>query len=180
MSRKKSTFKRKQVIADFRYNSKTMARFINYIMKDGKKTKAEAIFYKACEILEKKTDMHPLEIFNKVIEKASPLLEVKSRRIGGSTYMSPVEPSEHRKLILAMRWLVTFSRARNEKSMEEKLAGEFIDVLNSRGATIKKKDDLFKMAESNRVFAPRKKPTEAPLINKTQGESVDVSNERRK
>lgn len=164
MSRKKSTFKRNQVLADFRYQSKNISRFINYLMQDGKKTKAETIFYKACDLLQQKTQLHPLEAFNKVIEKASPLLEVKSRRVGGSTYMSPVEPREHRKVILAMRWLVTFSRARKEKNMSDKLANEFIDVLNSRGATIKKKEDLFKMAESNRVFAPHKRPSPAPTI----------------
>ena len=169
MSRKKSSFKRNQVLADFRYNNKNVARFINYLMKDGKKTKAEAIFYKACDIIETRTNMHPLEVFNKVISNASPLLEVKSRRVGGATYMSPVEPREQRKLILAMRWLVSFARKRSEHSMEAKLAEEFIDVLNMRGATIKKKEDLFKMAESNRVFAPQKKP-----VIKTEAENVET------
>lgn len=153
MSRKKTNIKRHQILADVKYRSKNVSRFINYMMKDGKKVKAENIFYRACDLLEAKTEMHPLDVFNAVIKKVSPLVEVKSRRVGGATYQTPVELREERRLILAMRWLVAFSRKRSEKSMEAKLAGEFIDVLNSRGATLKKKEDLFKMAESNRVFA---------------------------
>lgn len=164
MSRKKSVIKRHQILADIKYNSKVISRFINYIMKNGMKAKAENIVYKALDIVEKRTQIQGLTAFNKAIEDASPLVEVKSRRVGGATYMSPIEIKEDRRVILAMRWIKFYARERSEKTMFERLAAELIDILNGKGSTLNKRNEVHKMAESNRVFAQQKRETSATPI----------------
>lgn len=138
---------------DFKYKSRLLARFINMLMKDGKKSVATAIVYNTLEKVEKKTGKGALEIFEGIIEKVRPHVEVKSRRLGGTNYQIPIEISKKRSTALAIRWIITFSRKRSGHSMEEKLFGEFMDILDNKGATVKKKDDTHRMAEANKAFA---------------------------
>jgi small subunit ribosomal protein S7 len=123
------------------------------MMYGGKKSTAQGILYGALNIVEKKTSDDPVKLFKKAVENVKPVLEVKSRRVGGSTYQVPVEVGTNRRTSLSIRWILTYSRARGEKSMEEKLAGEFIDAANNRGNSIKKKEDTHRMAEANKAFA---------------------------
>jgi small subunit ribosomal protein S7 len=123
------------------------------MMHGGKKSTAQGILYNAMDVIQKKTNDDPLKLFKKAIENVKPVLEVKSRRVGGSTYQVPVEVGPARKTSLALRWILTYSRTRGEKSMEEKLAGELIDAANNRGNSIKKKEDTHRMAEANKAFA---------------------------
>ena len=152
MSRKGSPGTR-SILSDPKHESQTIARFINMVMKSGKKSVAERILYSALEIVAKKTGEDPLEAFEKALNNIKPSVEVKSRRVGGATYQVPVEVPQNRRQSLAMRWLKTYSAARGERTMRDKLAGEIIDALNFRGAAIKKKDDVHKMAEANKAFA---------------------------
>lgn len=152
MPRRKVVIKRK-VPPDPIYNSTLVTKFINNIMKQGKKNVAEHIFYDALDIIERKTKNPPLEIFNKAIENVKPQLEVKSRRVGGSTYQVPVEVRTERRISLSIKWILTYVRNRPEKGMAEKLAAELLDASNNRGAAIKKKEDTLKMAEANKAFA---------------------------
>ncbi len=145
--------KKSRVLPDPKFNSKLAARFINCVMKDGKKSLAESILYKALDIIQNKTKEDPLVIFKQAVSNAKPVLEVKSRRVGGSTYQIPVDVRPDRRVALAMRWLIGFARQRSENSMEERLAAELLDAYNKRGATIKKKEDTHKMAEANKAFA---------------------------
>ena len=130
-----------------------MAKFINGIMRRGKKGLAETIFYSALEMIKDKTHSDPLKAFNQAMDNVKPLLEVRPRRVGGATYQVPVEVRPERKVALAIRWIIDYSKQRAEKTMEEKLSAELIDAANNRGASIKKKEDTHKMAEANKAFA---------------------------
>ena len=135
------------------YQSTLVSKFVNCMMYGGKKSTAQNIIYGALDIVQKKTQDEPLKLFKNAVENIKPVLEVKSRRVGGSTYQVPVEVNPARRTSLAIRWILTYSRSRGEKSMEEKLAGEFIDAANNRGNSIKKKEDTHRMAEANKAFA---------------------------
>ena len=144
---------KREILPDPKYNSKVVSKFINILMKDGKKSIAERICYNAFEILKKKTGNDPLKVFKTALENVKPVLEVKPRRVGGATYQVPVEIRPHRRTALAFRWIIKYARARSEKTMQEKLAGEILDAFNNTGASIKKKEDTHKMAEANKAFA---------------------------
>jgi len=138
---------------DAKYNSITVAKFINRLMLRGQKATAERIVYNALQLTAQQENSNPEEILEKAIRNVAPLLMVKSRRVGGATYQVPMEVGEDRGRALAMRWLIASARARSGKSMEEKLASELVDAVNGRGAAIKKRDDIHKMAEANKAFA---------------------------
>ena len=144
---------RRQVLADPIYNSEVVTKLINKIMLDGKKQVSERIVYNAFDIVKNETGNEPLEVFNQAMENIMPLLEVKGQRIGGTNYQIPMEVSEIRRETLGLRWLVNYSRLRNEKTMEERLAKEIMDAANGTGASVKKKDDTHRMAEANKAFA---------------------------
>jgi len=152
MPRRRVIAKRK-ITPDAKYGSELVAKFVNCLMKKGKRSTAEGILYGAFTVIEKRAKEAPLTIFEKAVENVKPLIEVRSRRVGGATYQVPTEVAPSRKLALAMRWLILHSRARSEKMLKEKLAGEFIDAANNRGASVKKKEDVHKMAEANKAFA---------------------------
>lgn len=152
MPRRKVVEKRES-FPDPKYNSIVAAKFISSIMKHGKKSLAENIFYSTLDIIEDRTKQDPIKVFKKAVENVKPLLEVKSRRVGGATYQVPIEVPPDRRLALSFRWLITYSRSRSEKSMAEKLASEIIDASNNRGSSIKKREDTHKMAEANKAFA---------------------------
>lgn len=145
--------KRRKIQPDPAYNSTLVSRFINLALKRGKKTTAERIVYGAMEIVKEKTREDALKALEKAVENVRPLLETKSRRVGGATYQVPVEVSPERSQSVAVRWLLSYARERSGKSMQEKLAAELIDAMNNRGGAIKKKEDTHKMAEANRAFA---------------------------
>jgi small subunit ribosomal protein S7 len=138
---------------DPQYNSTLVTRFINALMLKGKKSVSEDIFYKAMEQIRERTGEDPSAVFNRAISNVKPVLEVKPRRVGGSTYQIPIEVPQRRRTALAIRWLITFTRKRHEKTLTEKLAAELIDAANNTGATIKKKEDTHRMAEANKAFA---------------------------
>lgn len=144
---------RRPVPPDPIYNKLLITKFINVIMKRGKKSVAERIMYGALDIIQKRTKQDPLPIFEKAVENVKPLVEVKSRRVGGSTYQVPVEIRSERRVSLAIRWLVQFSQKRPEKTMEERLAAEIMEAANHRGASVKKREDTHRMAEANKAFA---------------------------
>jgi small subunit ribosomal protein S7 len=152
MPRKREIPKR-VIMPDPKYKSKLVSKFINCLMKGGKKSVAESILYGAFGIIESRTKEPPLKIFEKAMVNTKPRIEVKSRRVGGSTYQVPVEVRATRQTALGIRWLVSFARKRSEKNMSEKLAAELMDAANQRGATIKKREDTHKMAEANKAFA---------------------------
>ena len=152
MPRKGSVAKR-DVLPDPIYNSKLVSRLINKIMLDGKKGTAQQILYTSFKIIETKTERNGLEVFEQALNNVMPTLELKVRRIGGANYQVPVEVSDERRKTLGLRWLVNYSRLRNERSMEEKLAAEIIDASNGTGASVKKRDDTHRMAEANKAFA---------------------------
>ena len=141
------------ILPDTKYNDLLVAKFINYIMKSGKKGAAEKIFYGAMDIIEAKTKTDGLKIFKKGIENTSPSVEVKSRRIGGANYQVPIEVPKHRQFFLASHWLIDSARSRSGKSMADCLALELISAANNEGGAIKKKEDTHRMAEANRAFA---------------------------
>ena len=143
----------RDVLPDSRYNSKVVTKLTNQVMLDGKKAIAQSIVYGAFDIIKDKLGVEPDVYFNQALDNLKPLLETKARRVGGSNYQVPIEISPARQQTLAIRWLVMFARKRNEKSMEEKLAGEIMDAYNNTGAAYKKKDDVHRMAESNKAFA---------------------------
>ncbi len=145
--------KKNFLVPDPKYNSLLVSKFINNLMKCGKKSLAQRILYGAFDLIEERLKKPPLEVFNKAVENVKPELEVKSRRVGGATYQVPVEVRPERKVALAIRWIITYARARSGKSMSEKLADELIDAYNNTGASIKKKEDTRKMAEANKAFA---------------------------
>jgi small subunit ribosomal protein S7 len=144
---------RREIEPDIKYDSVIVARFINKLMMCGKKSTAERMLYDAFDIIESRAHKNPLDVFEQAVNNATPVLEVKPRRVGGATYQVPVEVRPERRLSLAMRWLVQNARNRTGKSMAEKLAAEFMDAAQGQGATIKKKEDTHKMAEANRAFA---------------------------
>ena len=144
---------RRETVPDVRFNSVLVARFVNRMMKGGKKSVAAGIMYDAMDIMEARTKRNSLETFEKAIQNAMPDIEVKPRRVGGSTYQIPVEVSSHRRLTLAIRWLLQSTKARPGKSMADKLAAELLDAAQGVGATIKKKEDTHRMAEANRAFS---------------------------
>lgn len=152
MGRKKTAAKR-EIIPDPKYNDTVISKFINCMMVDGKKAVAEKAFYNTLDIVQKRTNEDPLKLFKKALENLKPVLEVKSRRVGGATYQVPVEVKPSRRQSLATRWLIEYARARGETSIEEQLAGEVMDVLANRGAAMKKREDVHKMAEANKAFA---------------------------
>ncbi|HSQ83464.1 MAG TPA: 30S ribosomal protein S7 [Desulfobacterales bacterium] len=141
------------IVPDAKYNSKLVSKFVKSIMKDGKKSIAESILYDAMDIIEKKTGEPAIKIFEQALENAKPMIEVKSRRVGGSTYQVPTEIRPSRRTALGIRWIIDFARKRSEKGMVNKLSAELLDAANKRGASIKKKEDTHKMAEANKAFA---------------------------
>ena len=152
MPRRKRPQKR-QLPPDYRYGSVLVTKFINTLMKKGKKSVAQRIFYEALDIVEQRTQKRGIDIFERAIQNVRPQLEVRSRRVGGATYQVPVEVRPDRQISLAIRWLINYARQRNEHGMSNKLASEFIDAANNQGGAIKKKEDTLKMAEANRAFA---------------------------
>jgi small subunit ribosomal protein S7 len=145
---------RREILPDPVFGDTLVTKFINCMMIDGKKSASEKIFYGAIEIVEKKAPGEdPLQVFKRALENLKPQVEVKSRRVGGSNYQVPVEVRPERRQALALRWLIQYSRLRNEKSMRDKLAGEIVDAANRRGAGVKKREDVHKMAEANKAFA---------------------------
>ena len=152
MPRKGHTQKR-DVLADPLYNNKVVTKLINNVMLDGKKGVAQKIVYGAFARVEAKTEKPALEVFEEAMNNVMPALEVKARRIGGATYQVPIEVRPERRQTLALRWLTTFSRKRGEKTMEEKLANEIIDAYNNTGASVKRKEEMHRMAEANKAFA---------------------------
>jgi small subunit ribosomal protein S7 len=152
MSRRKAAEKR-PVQPDPRFQSTLVTKFINSMMLDGKKSKAENIFYRSLTMVEEKTGQPGLNVFKQAVNNAKPSLEVKSRRVGGATYQVPVEVRPDRRTALALRWLIGFARSRSEKTMYERLAAELIAAYRSEGSTVKKKEDTHRMAEANRAFA---------------------------
>ncbi|MBI5893499.1 MAG: 30S ribosomal protein S7 [Deltaproteobacteria bacterium] len=152
MSRKGKIPKR-DVLPDPKYNDKIITRFVNGIMKEGKKSLAESILYKSMDRIKEKTKEDPIKVLKKAIDNTKPSVEVRSRRVGGATYQVPIEVRSDRKLALSIRWLTSYAAMRGEKSMIEKLAGELIDAYNSKGGAVKKKEDVHKMAEANKAFA---------------------------
>lgn len=138
---------------DVRYNSVLVTQFINRLMKGGKKSTATRVMYDALDLVEARSKRNPLEIFEQAMQNAMPVIEVKPRRVGGSTYQIPVEVPSHRRLALGMRWMLATSRSRPGKSMAEKLAAEFMEAAQGQGNTVKKKEDTHKMAEANRAFS---------------------------
>ncbi len=143
----------REVLPDPIYNSIVVTKFINKLMYDGKKSVAQAIFYEALQIVEKKTGEKAIEVFEKAMDNVRPQVEVKSRRVGGATYQVPVEVNPKRQQSLALRWLIDYSRKRNERGMANRLANELIDAANEKGAAYKKKEDTYKMAEANKAFS---------------------------
>ena len=144
---------KREVLADPIYNSEIVTRLINNIMLDGKKGVAQKIVYGAFDIVAEKTGKDPLEAFNEALENIMPQLEVKARRVGGATYQVPMEVRAERKQTLGLRWLTTYSRNRNERTMKERLAAEIMDAMNNTGGAVKKREDTHKMAEANKAFA---------------------------
>ena len=142
-----------QAAPDTKYNNVLVAMFINRLMRDGKKSTATRIMYDALDIVEERTHRNPVDVFEEAVKNATPLIEVKPRRVGGATYQVPVEIDAHRRLALALRWLVASAHSRSGKSMSEKLANELMDASKGTGVTIKKREDTHRMAEANKAFA---------------------------
>ncbi|WP_395666449.1 30S ribosomal protein S7 [Methylocella sp.] len=152
MSRRHSAEKR-EVIPDAKFGDTVLAKFMNSIMYDGKKSVAEAIVYDAFDIIEQKTRAEPLGVFKQALENVAPAIEVRSRRVGGATYQVPVEVRMERRQALAIRWIITAARARNDKTMVDRLSSELMDAANNRGSAVKKREDTHRMAEANRAFS---------------------------
>ena len=152
MPRRRVVAKR-EILPDPKFNDRQVAKFINKIMWEGKKSIAESILYNSFDIIEKKIKSDPLKLFRSALENVKPIIETKSRRVGGSTYQVPVEVRPGRRVNLAMKWLISFARARKENSMEERVAAELLDAANNRGSSVKKREDTHKMAEANKAFA---------------------------
>ena len=144
---------KREVLPDPLYNSILVTKLVNSIMLDGKKGVAQKVVYGAFEIIKEKTDKDPMEVYTQALENIMPSLEVKARRVGGATYQVPIEVRPERRQTLGLRWLTTYARARGEKTMKERLAGEIMDAANNTGSAVKKREDTHKMAESNKAFA---------------------------
>lgn len=143
----------RRIVPDANFQNVLVSKFITSIMRDGKKSTAESIIYKAFDIIKEKTNDSPIKVFEKAVENVKPIVEVKSRRVGGSTYQVPTEIRPSRRTALGIRWIITYARQRSEKNMASKLAGELLDAANERGSSVKKKEDTHKMAEANKAFA---------------------------
>jgi small subunit ribosomal protein S7 len=150
---RKRRAEKKALIPDPRYNDKIVTRFVNNIMLDGKKNVARQVIYEAFDIIREKTNEDPLEIFKKALTNVAPMVEVRSRRVGGATYQVPVDVREERRVALAIRWLKTYSKSRRDKSMSQKLAAEFMAASKGEGSSVKKREDTHRMAEANKAFA---------------------------
>jgi len=150
---RKGRVTKRPITPDLKYNDQVVAKFVNCIMRRGKKSLAESIFYDSLDIINKNTKKDSLEVFKQALDNVKPVLEVKSKRIGGATYQVPIEVSSDRRTSLAMRWIINYAKARKGKSMGEKLAQEIIDASKGEGTSIKKKEDVHKMAEANKAFA---------------------------
>jgi small subunit ribosomal protein S7 len=150
---RKGLVSHREVKADPVYNTQLVQKFINCMMWDGKKSTTERIFYDALESVRGKGDDDPLRLFKKAVENVKPLMEVKSRRVGGANYQIPIEVSQERRTSLSIRWILASARKRGEKGMTNRLAGEILDAFNNRGSAVKKKEDTHRMAEANRAFA---------------------------
>jgi small subunit ribosomal protein S7 len=151
MRKRRSTLRPR--VEDPKYSDTLVSQFINSLMLDGKKSVAQRIMYDAFDIIQEKSGQPPVEVFRKAMNNASPLIEVRSRRVGGATYQVPTEVRPERKTALAIRWLINYSRARGEKSMAQRLANELMAASNGEGTTVKKRDDTHRMAEANKAFA---------------------------
>jgi small subunit ribosomal protein S7 len=152
MPRRRVVAKR-EVLPDPKYGNITLAKFMNHVMVSGKKSVAERIVYGALDIVKERSSKDPVEVFDEALEKIAPMVEVKSRRVGGATYQVPVEVRPSRRGALAMRWLVEYSRNRGEKSMRQRLAGEILDAADGKGSAVKKREDVHRMAEANKAFS---------------------------
>ena len=152
MSRRKGSVKR-PILADARYDSQTVSKFINAMMLQGKKSTAERIFYGAMDLVESRTSQPGVNVFKQALANLKPVVEVKSRRVGGATYQVPVEVRTSRRQALGIRWIISAARERNEKTMTERLSAELLDASNNRGNAVKKREDTHKMAEANRAFS---------------------------
>jgi len=152
MSRRRVAAKR-EIISDPKFGSQLLAKFMNMIMLDGKKSVAEKIIYGALDVLDEKAEGEPLEVLEKALGNVSPAVEVKSRRVGGATYQVPVEVRQSRRMALAMRWLIDAARKRSERTMAGRLAGELLDAAENRGSACKKREDTHRMAEANKAFS---------------------------
>lgn len=150
---RKGKVPRREILPDPMYHQRLVTKFINGIMWDGKKSTAEAIFYGACDVIARRSGDDALKIFERAVDNVKPVLEVRSRRVGGSTYQVPVEIRPERRQALAIRWIIQYARNRGEKSMHEKLASELMDAASNKGSSVKKKEDTHKMAEANKAFA---------------------------
>ena len=153
MPRRASTKNRREIMPDAVYNNRLVTQLINKVLLDGKKSVAERVVYGAFDIVAQKSDSDPLAVFKKAMDNVKPTLEVKPKRVGGATYQVPMEVNSRRATQLAIRWMVNFSRARKEKTMAERLANEILDASNGVGASVKRREDVFKMAEANRAFS---------------------------
>ena len=153
MPRRASKTHRREILPDSVYNNRLVTQLINKVLLDGKKATAERIVYSAFDIVAKKSDQDALAVFKKAMENVKPTLECKPKRVGGATYQVPMEVNSRRSTQLAIRWIVGFSRSRKEKTMAERLANEILDASNGVGASVKKREDVFKMAEANRAFS---------------------------
>jgi small subunit ribosomal protein S7 len=152
MPRRRVVAKR-EILPDPKFGDVTLAKFINHVMVSGKKSVAERIVYKALDSVAEKTNKEPVEVFLEALENIAPMVEGKSRRVGGATYQVPVEVRPSRRHALSMRWLVEYSRNRGEKSMQQRLAGEIVDASQGKGAAVKKREDVHRMAEANKAFS---------------------------
>ena len=152
MSRRRAAIKR-EINPDAKYGDLVVAKFMNVLMYSGKKSAAERIVYGALELIQKKTSQEPLQVFHNALDNVKPSVEVRSRRVGGATYQVPTEVRTVRRLALALRWLINAARARGEKTMAERLAGELLDASNNRGSAVKKREDTHRMAEANKAFS---------------------------
>jgi len=152
MPRRREVPKR-DVLPDPKYNSKLAAKFINNVMRKGKKSSAETIFYGALDLIEQRAKQDAIEVFQKALDNVRPIIEVKSRRVGGATYQVPVEVRHERRDALAMRWIINYAKNRSEKTMVQRLAGELQDASQNRGGSVKKREDTHRMAEANKAFA---------------------------
>jgi small subunit ribosomal protein S7 len=152
MPRRREVAKR-EILPDPKHNSKLVAKFVNKVMRRGKKSLAERILYGAFTLIEQRSKQDPLDVFQKAMDNVRPIIEVKSRRVGGSTYQVPVEVRSERRNALAMRWIISYAKQRSEKTMIQKLAGELQDAAQNRGSAVKKREDTHRMAEANKAFA---------------------------
>jgi small subunit ribosomal protein S7 len=152
MPRRREVPKR-EILPDPKFNSRLVAKFVNNLMRRGKKSLAERVLYGSFELIQQRSKQDPMDVFHKAMENVRPIIEVKSRRVGGATYQVPVEVRQERRDALAMRWIISYAKARSEKTITQKLAGELSDAAQNRGGSVKKREDTHRMAEANKAFA---------------------------